>query len=127
MKHFFKTITILPLFCLILHSCYYDNKEDLYRNFKTNCESDTSISYAAYIRPLMATECAISGCHIGPAPQAGRDLSRYEDVKAIADNGNLIGRITGTTGALMPQGGPMLPQCDIIKIQAWVSQGAPDN
>lgn len=116
---------ILP--ALFVCSCYYDNEEDLYKNYNTDCNSDTTISYSGFIQPLLATECAVSGCHAGPAPAAGRDLTRYQDVKAIADNGSFAGRITGTTGALMPQGGPKLPQCDIEKIQAWISQGAPEN
>lgn len=118
---------IMAGFCLSLFgSCYYDNKEDLYQNFNdTNCNTD-SVTYSTNISSIIGTNCAVSGCHVGPNAQNNLDLSLYAEVKSIADNNQLVGRITGTSGALMPPGGA-LPNCDIEKIKAWVSNGAPNN
>lgn len=121
-----KKVFLIGLCISLLGACYYDNKEDLYQNIDTNnCETD-SVSYSATIAPIIGTNCAVSGCHIGPNAQNNLDLSTYADLKSIADNNQLVGRITGSTGALMPPGGA-LPSCDIDKIKAWVNNGAPEN
>ncbi len=114
---------------VLLSSCYYDNKEELYQNLNTNCET-ANVSFGTTIEPIITANCAIPGCHIGPANAGGLDLSTYQGVKSSADatgNGSLVGRITASSGSLMPQGGPRLPECDIQKIQQWVADGAPNN
>lgn len=112
---------------LALSSCYYDNKEDLYQNFEEEekCITD-SVSYQAQVAVIMQTNCAISGCHLGPNGVRGLDLSQYSTVESIANSGQLVGRITGSTGAQMPPGNG-LPQCEIDQIKAWVADGAPNN
>lgn len=109
-----------------LSSCYYDNKEDLYKNFDTSCDTTGVISYSMELQSVFMNNCAISGCHSGPTPQSNLDLGLYADVKSIADNGNLVGRITGSSGPLMPPSGS-LSACDIEKITVWVNRGANNN
>ncbi len=38
----------------------------------------------------------------------------------------LYKRVTGAAGALMPQGGPKLPEGDIAILKRWIDEGAPD-
>ncbi len=127
MKTRFFGLGLVVGMAMVLSQCYYDNEEDLYQNFgdTEDCVTD-SLSYAAEIEPIIRTNCAVSGCHVAPTLQSGLDLSNFNDVKAIAENGQLVGRITASTGPIMPQSGP-LPDCEIEKITAWVNQGALEN
>lgn len=107
-------------------SCYYDNREDLYKNFTpSSCNTD-SITYDSEVQVIVQQNCALSGCHLAPNPQAGLDLSNFNVVKNIAGSGKLVGRITATSGTIMPPTGA-LPPCEINKIIAWVNDGAPKN
>ncbi len=115
------------LLLLLVVSCYYDNKEDLYKDLPSPVCDTVDVSYSAFVKPLLERSCATPNCHIGPNASAGIDLSLYADAKRIADNGSFYGRITNTTGPLMPQGGPRLPPCDIDKIEAWIDAGALNN
>jgi hypothetical protein len=120
-----KMLIYIGLLSVATVSCYYDNKEDLYQNFPDNCNT-TAVSYAVDIRPVIDQSCAFIGCHAGASPAAGLKLETYAELKAIADNGKLVGRITGTSGTVMPPTGP-LNDCSIQQITAWVNQGAPEN
>lgn len=91
-----------------------------------NCYCDTTrFTYAAIIQPILSANC--TGCHKASAPGGGIDLSNYNLVKAQADNGNLLGTITHTTGYTpMPQGGK-LSECEIAQIGKWIEAGTPNN
>ncbi len=122
----FAALTGLILF--LTESCYYDNKEELYQNLDSSCDTE-NVTYSETIQPIIAANCAIPGCHQGPTPSGGRDFSTYQAVKASVDasgNGSLIGRIKATTGSIMPASGS-LPLCEIEKIQKWATDGAPNN
>lgn len=122
MRQLFYPFAIL--LCLALStSCYYDNKEDLYQNFPQDDCDTTGVSFSSEIEAIIVGNCAVSGCHVGASPQSGLDLSTYPDIKAIADNGSLVGRITRSSGPLMPPTGA-LPNCEIEKIKLWVDRGA---
>ncbi len=114
------------LFSLIVFTfgCSYENKEELFPA-AAECETE-DISFSAFIKPLSERSCAKAGCHVGSFPSANLDLSDYEGLKQIADDGQFVGRITETSGSLMPQDGA-LPQCEILKITSWVQAGAPNN
>ena len=124
-------LSLIGIVAMAAQSCYYDNKEDLNQNLgSANCDT-TNVTYSGTIQAIMATNCATSTvCHAGPNPSGIKDFTSYQEVKSAIDasgNGSLIGRITATTGSLMPQGGPKLPDCDIQKIQKWADKGAPNN
>lgn len=121
-----KKILALMAMALITQSCYYDNKEDLYQNIGNNDCDTTTVTYSGTIEAIITTNCAVSGCHVSPNAQSNLDLSQFADVQSIALNDELVGRITGTPGPLMPPG-QKLPPCDIQKIQKWVADGAPNN
>jgi uncharacterized membrane protein len=89
------------------------------------CDTD-NVSFASVVKPIIDLYCV--GCHSGNPPSGGIDLSNYQGVKAVADNGNLIGSISWTAGfSKMPKNGVQLPDCEIDKIKSWVDAGALDN
>jgi mono/diheme cytochrome c family protein len=86
----------------------------------------TAVSYSGFVAPLLTTFCA--GCHSGGNPSGSIALNSYNGVKAVAQNGRLIGAITWTAGyQKMPQSGNKLNDCSIAKITAWINDGAPNN
>lgn len=91
------------------------------------CETE-NVSFASMIQPIINNKC--KGCHSGTYPSGNVPLASYANVKAIADNGALVGVIMHQTPyAPMPYplGSASLPDCEIAQIQAWVAAGAPNN
>ena len=85
-----------------------------------------NVSYSGFIAPLFTTFC--NGCHSGGNPSGGILLNSYNGVKAVAQNGRLMGAISWSAGfQRMPQSGNKLSNCSIDKIQAWINDGAPNN
>ena len=86
----------------------------------------TDLSFAGTILPILKVRCV--GCHSGTSASGGIRLNTHAGVKAVADNGRLMGAITWASGFKpMPEGGAQLPDCEISQIQAWVDQGALNN
>jgi hypothetical protein len=95
---------------------------------------------------VLNVSCATVGCHSGPTPPAGLDMtaSAYARLVNVAsvevptlrritpldpNNSYLIQKLEGTNavGQRMPFGGPYLDATTISRIRAWVSAGAPNN
>ncbi len=93
-----------------------------------NCDT-ANITYTAVIRPLTNQQCATSGCHVNGGGNAGNiDLTTHQGLKAIADNGSLLGSVRHIAGySYMPQNAPKLDDCTIAKYAKWVADGAPNN
>ena len=121
-----KKITALFIILVAVSSCYSDSKEVVYRNYEP-CVLDLTepIAYSTDVSAIMTQSCAISKCHNSQSRKAGLDLSNYNDVKAIADDGRMIKRINGE-GSIMPPSGP-LRSCDIQTLEIWVQEGALNN
>lgn len=87
----------------------------------TACDT-TNVLYTTQIIPLMAVHC--TGCHGGPSPQGGIDLSARSTVENYARNGKLLGAMSRSAGFIaMPPSGPRVNDCAITTIKAWISQG----
>ena len=115
-----KTSLVYIIFLFIIQSCYYDNEEELYPN-TPSCDT-TNANFSQVIQPIINTNCAISGCHV---PGTGRkDFSSYPGIKDVVDDGRLEDRVI--IQGIMPPTGP-LNDCDIMKIETWIENGAPDN
>jgi len=117
----------LLLATLIQQSCYYDNREDLYAQFEPECITET-VSFSADIAPIINTNCAFSGCHAGPSPSAGLDLSSHPSISNAVLNGRVLNRINlnnGDGGQMPPTG--KLSDCTILLIEEWALNGAPNN
>jgi len=86
------------------------------------------VTYSATIRQIL-TNYACMNCHGTPTSNgAPYSFTDYAGVKVVVDNQRLLGSINHLNGyAPMPQNLPMMSQCDINKVEAWVAAGAPDN
>lgn len=101
--------------------CYYDNEETLYPN--SFCDTG-AVTWSGTIQPLMQSRCAIPGCHVTGAQSP--DLSTYAGVKAQVDGGRIQARVIQGSPSFMPASGK-LPNCEIQKVQAWITAGALNN
>lgn len=98
----------------------------------TTCTTSTdtcglsNVTYALTVKPILDRAC--NSCHSGPIPSGNINLSNYNGVKRVADNGSLVGTINHDPRfPRMPDGGSKLPTCDISVIQEWVRLGALNN
>lgn len=82
--------------------------------------SNTGISYASIIKPIMDTNCNLTSCH--SAGNGSRDWTVFSNVK-----NNAGGIKTKTGNRSMPIGGKTLTQDQIDKIACWVDDGANNN
>ena len=74
---------IIVLSGYLLNGCYYDNAEELYPG-SLNCDV-SNLSYDLVIKPIIDSNCAISGCHVSGTGR--KDLSTYQGVKDVVDDG----------------------------------------
>jgi mono/diheme cytochrome c family protein len=106
--------------------CYYDNEEDLYPPPAVVVCDTSDVSYTAEILPLLQANC--TGCHSGSAPSGNVNLEGHANVVAAANSGRLYGTIAHLSGfSPMPKGGSKLPNCQIVKLRAWINAGSPNN
>lgn len=102
-------------------ACYYENEEDLYGS--STCIT-ANMRFSVEIKQILQAQC--DECHVSTsASYSGIPIETYAEMKEIADNGKLVGRINDQ-GAPMPQTG-LMDKCSRQKIEAWVTDGAPDN
>jgi hypothetical protein len=83
-------------------------------------ECDTlNVTYKNNVRPIIDKNCL--GCHSGPTPSYGIDLTNYDHIAAIAQSGSLLGALNHAQGFYpMPKEGNKLIFCDIRTISIWV-------
>ncbi len=115
----------------LVESCYYDKESDLYGTTTTTGTCDTTTAkFATYASPLIASGCAISGCHSAASAASGINLSSYTTIKAYitANKVSFLGSIEQTAGySKMPKGGSKFAACDITKLKAWINAGMLNN
>ncbi|MCB9265568.1 MAG: hypothetical protein H6558_11120 [Lewinellaceae bacterium] len=113
----------ITFFALGITGCYYDVEEELY----PAVECDTQgVSYSGTVQPLLSGNCYV--CHSAAVNTAGITLEGYNNLKVYVDNGRFLGAIQHQPGfSPMPQGAAQLPECDILKIEQWITDGAPNN
>jgi len=123
MRRLFSALILLAFF-FSLHSCYYDNVEELYPQAPA-CDT-ANVTYSATVWPIIETNC--TGCHNAGFPSGNISLSNYDEIVAAVQNGSLLGTIRHENGwSPMPKGGGKLADCDIKKIETWVNAGTPNN
>ena len=112
--------SILLLF--VLAGCYRDNEAEL-----DPCRIEPGMVHYRDVTTLF-TSYGCYGCHSGTVPEGGISLAQHASVKALVDNGRLMGAINHASGyAAMPQGAPQMDACDISRIQAWIDAGAREH
>jgi hypothetical protein len=118
-----KFFSYILAMCMIFSSCYYDVEADLYPEL--SCVT-TDMSFSKDIEPLINTNC--NGCHSIAANQGNVMLEGYDNAKKYVDNEGLLGSISHKSGySPMPKSGAKLSDCNISKIQAWITQGSKNN
>ena len=123
MKKVFSFSAVLVIFLFIVYSCAKENEQEL--GAGTTCET-TNMTYSKSIQPILESFCY--DCHGRGLSQNGINFDTHAGVKAVADNGKLVGAISHAPGFVaMPQSAPKLSNCNIDKIKAWVNAGAPNN
>jgi hypothetical protein len=120
-----KSLIVFVLGALaIAVSC--DNKKGLLppKPLPINSDACDSIRYTNAIKAIIDKECGSgAGCHAGPFPNAGVDLTTYSNVKAKADDGRIKARITDLNNPMPPSG--KMPQARIDSVLCWIDRGAP--
>jgi len=106
-----------------------------------------TVTLSGYVQPVFTQSCATVGCHAGPSPAQGLDLSdgkAYGSTVGVtssevgsllrveagnADSSYLIDKVEGTqtVGSMMPKTGGPLSSLEIQLIRTWINDGALDN
>lgn len=117
-------LLILSSVLIFMASCVSNVEEDLYP--PDTCDT-AQVTYSLTIAPIIAQNCF--ACHSSATSQvSGILLEGYDHLKAMVDAERLVGAIRRQEGfSAMPQNGPALPECDILQIEKWVNDGAPNN
>ncbi len=114
-----KILILVSIINITLASCAWDNEEDLYG--KIDCPPG-GVSFSKTIQPLINTNCAVSGCHVGG--QQFPPLQTYDQIYEVRN------RVKAQTsdGVMPPESsGNSLTPNEIDLIACWVDAGAPEN
>lgn len=83
-----------------------------------SCDT-TSVTFNANVKPIFETNCY--GCHSSTNPSGNLDLTNFDQLSIIIDNGALLGSIRHDAGySPMPKGTAKLTACEINTIAIWV-------
>lgn len=108
---------------LLISSCYYDKEEELYPT--TECLTE-NMSYQSDILPILQNNCF--QCHDAANNFGGITLEGFDQLKIYVNNAQLIGVIKHESGfSPMPKNAAQLLECEIEKIEAWITDGALNN
>ena len=120
----FSILTLSLGFVIIAHfSCVKDIGPLPTKKTVAFCDS-LNVKYSTDISMIMTTYCSTkSSCH-GTAASAG-DFTSYAGLQPYANNGSLRDRVLVVKD--MPQGGPILADSLLQKIDCWLQKGFPNN
>ena len=121
MQKFWFLLLVLASSLLSVQSCYYDNEQDLYGGVD-GCDT-TAVKYSAQVTNLLENNCY--ACHSVASDVAGSPFDTYETLLPLAQSGKLVERINDAANPMPPTG--LMPDCDRLKIEAWVNAGALKN
>ena len=110
--------------CFGFTSCYYD-KDELINPTSGSCDT-SQITFTQFVNPLITQQCV--SCHSVENPSGNVRLDGYTQIKQQADNGKLLGSLSHEVGfSAMPKNGNKLDNCQLLKMQRWIINGAPNN
>ena len=81
------------------------------------------VTYDDDVEAIITANCV--GCHSGANANAGLQLTGYANVRAAAEQGNLLNRVNNGSNP-MPPGGQLPPATRQI-IDQWVTDGYLEN
>jgi len=123
MKPVFAMAAPLISLVALLQSCTYD-KEMLIP--AQSCADTVNVSFAASIQPLLRASCF--SCHGNGSSEGSVSLDSYDDVKALAASGRLLGSISHSAGFdAMPLGADKLDDSSIDAVRIWIDEGTRNN
>lgn len=83
----------------------------------TVCDT-TQVTFKGSVDPVFQKYCY--GCHSGANLSGGIDLTNFDQLSILIDNGSLLGSIRHEAGYIsMPVGGSKLSDCEIETIAIW--------
>ncbi|NJM94335.1 MAG: hypothetical protein HC842_06440 [Cytophagales bacterium] len=109
-----------------LSACAYQTTEDLCQEqLGRPCACDLdSVRYSRSIKPLLQSNCALSGCHSGPDAEQGWDFATYPAAQEASTQGMLQALRHEPGFSPMPRNAAQLSACDIAKVERWIQNGA---
>jgi hypothetical protein len=116
-----KSWQLFFIFFLPLLSCTYSKKAELQLPLCATVNS----SYSQNIAPLIATRCALSGCHNSDSIPLG-NFNNYISIKKRVDNGLFKTKVLDTK-LMPPFSQPALTTEEYNKLNCWYQAGAPPN
>lgn len=126
MKQNSKLLSGLAFICIIVASCSKDNEQEITENPGGSACDTVNIKYATGVVPILQANCY--SCHGNGASEGGVTLDNYTAIRAVANNGSLLGTISHASGyTAMPINGAKLSDCNINKIRSWINNGAQNN
>lgn len=87
-----------------------------------------TVTYAGVISPIFDVHCR--RCHASDKANTlggGNNFGSYQDIRQYPP-ATLLGVIRHEPRqSPMPKGAAKIPECDILRIQAWIDAGQPNN
>lgn len=103
---------------LLTYSCKWDHMDPIY-----NC-SNVDATWTTGVAPIIASHCAIAGCHESGATMG--DYTTYQGVKAKVDNGTFELRVFQLQ-VMPPASQPDLTEEEYAQLKCWFESGSPQN
>lgn len=104
-------------------SCFYDVEEELYPSLEC---STANVTYSVTVLAIIQEKCY--KCHDAATNTGNITLEGYANLKKYVDSGQLLGAIKHSVGySPMPKNESQLVECDIAKIETWITEGALQN
>jgi len=122
-KNFLFIITVSALITFVLQGCLKD-KGIVPLPPETHCDS-LNVSYNLDVKPIVNTNCAITGCHL-PGGIGPGNFSSYDVFSGVSQTVAIRIQLPFSDTHHMPQGG-VLPPEDIEKLLCWIENGAKNN
>ena len=111
---------------LLTSQCNYHNVEEYFDISSNELCDTTDISFSDYIFPLIENNC--SACHNSVTTYGGRNYDTFEGIKEVAETGLILNVLKHEPNFVqMPKNAAKLPDCNILKIEAWINQGIKNN
>ncbi len=115
------TILCLAIVALVLYNCTTNTLDE--GDVTDLPPIVETVTYDDDVAAIINTNCV--SCHSGPNANAGLQLTGYANVRAAAEQGNLVARINNSSNP-MPPTGQLPPETRQI-IDQWIIDGYLEN
>jgi hypothetical protein len=111
-------------FCVFFGALIFSCKKsgNVSTEHKVTCNGQNSITWNKYVRFLVQTSCAVSGCHINKDLVSG-DYRTYAGLRASIDDGSFERNVLILNN--QPKGA-MLGDSILVRLECWFQNGAPE-